>query len=103
MWQGLASGLKAGGEAKTPMDARCYHCLSTQTVEDDVFGEHEKANVTCSSCGKEFQIINPRMATFRSQATRKTVPSITSEISVEGIPLSLPPDQEISLKVLEGT
>jgi pSer/pThr/pTyr-binding forkhead associated (FHA) protein len=85
------------------MDARCYHCLSTQTVEDDIFGEHEKVSLPCSSCGKEFQIINPKMATFRSQATRRTVPSITSEISVEGIPLSLPPNQEISLKVIEGT
>lgn len=85
------------------MDARCYHCLNTQTVEDNIFGEHEKVSLACSSCGKEFQIINPRMATFRSQTTRRTVPSITSEISVEGIPLTLPPNQEISLKVIEGT
>jgi hypothetical protein len=84
------------------MEVRCYHCSKTQTVADDVFGEHEKVGVPCSSCGKTFQIINPKLATFRSQATRKTVPSITSEISVEGLPLSLPPGQEISLKALEG-
>jgi len=84
------------------MEVRCYHCLSMQTVEDNIFGESEKVNVPCSSCGKAFQIINPRLATFRSQTTRKTVPSITSEFSVEGLPLNLPDNQEISLKVLEG-
>ncbi|HEV2348937.1 MAG TPA: FHA domain-containing protein [Terriglobia bacterium] len=84
------------------MEVRCYHCLNTQTVEDDIFGEHEKVEVPCTSCGKAFQIINPKLATFRSQATRKTVPSITSEISVDGLPLHLPPNQEISLKVIEG-
>ena len=84
------------------MEARCYHCLNTQVVEDDIFEEREKVSVTCSSCGKTFQIINPKLATFKSQTTRKTVPSITSEISVDGIPLSLPDDQDISLKVLEG-
>ena len=84
------------------MEARCYHCSNTQTVEDNIFGEHEKVNVPCSSCGKTFQIINPKVATFRSQITRKSVPSFASEISVEGLTLSLPPNQEISLRVLEG-
>jgi hypothetical protein len=84
------------------MEVRCYHCSNPQTVEDGIFGGHERVNVPCSSCGKSFQIINPKLATFHSQATRRTVPSITSELSVEGLPLSLPPNQEISLKVLEG-
>lgn len=84
------------------MEVRCYHCSKMQTVEDGIFGEHEKVNVPCSSCGKTFQIINPKLATFRSQTTRKSVPSITSEISVEGLKLTLPTNQEISLKVLEG-
>ena len=84
------------------MEVRCYHCSKLQTVEDGIFGKHEKVDVPCSSCGKTFQIINPKVATFHAQATRKTVPSITSELSVEGLPLSLPPNLEISLKVLEG-
>lgn len=84
------------------MEVSCYHCATKQTVGDDIFGDHEKVTVPCSSCGKTFQIINPKLATFRSQTTRQTVPSITSEISVDGLTLSLPPDQEISLKVLEG-
>ena len=95
-------GNEGRGEGKTTMEVRCYHCSNTQTVEDKIFGDHEKVDVPCSSCGKSFQIINPKVATFRSQATRKTVPSITSELSVDGLTLSLPPNQEISLKVLEG-
>jgi Inner membrane component of T3SS, cytoplasmic domain len=95
-------GIAGWEEANTRMDARCYHCLSTQTVEEDIFRDREKVEVLCASCGKTFQIINPKMATFRPQTTRRTVPSITSEISVEGLPLNLPSNQEISLKVLEG-
>ncbi|HLY62706.1 MAG TPA: FHA domain-containing protein [Terriglobia bacterium] len=84
------------------MEVRCYHCLKIQTVEDDVFGKVEKVDVHCSSCGETFQIINPKLTTFHAQATRKTVPSITSELSVEGLPLNLPLNREISLVVLEG-
>lgn len=89
-------------EEYAPMEVRCYHCLNAETVDDGIFGEQEKVNVPCTSCGREFQIINPKLATFRAQATRKTVPTITSEISVDGLTLSLPPNQEISLKVLAG-
>lgn len=85
------------------MEVRCYRCLNLQTVEDDIFGEHEKVEVPCTSCGKMFQIINPKLATFRPQTTRRTVPSITSELSVDGLPLNLPPNQEICLKVIEGS
>lgn len=84
------------------MEVRCYHCLGSQTVRDDIFGIHEKINISCSSCGKTFQVINPKLATFRSEVTRRTVPSITSELSIDGFPLRLPADQEISLKVLDG-
>ncbi len=84
------------------MEVRCYHCTKVQTVGDDVFGNHEKISLPCTACGKNFQIINPKLATFRAQTTRKTVPTITSELSVDGLPLSLPENQEISLNVLEG-
>ena len=84
------------------MEARCYHCASVQTVGDDIFGNHEKVSVPCSACGKTFQVINPKLATFHSEVTRQTVPIITSELSVDGLPLSLPEDHEISLKVVEG-
>ena len=84
------------------MEVRCYHCASVQDVGDDIFGNHEKASVTCSKCGKPFQVINPKLATFRAETTRRTVPSITSELSIDGLPLSLPEDQEVSLKVLDG-
>jgi type III secretion system (T3SS) inner membrane Yop/YscD-like protein len=84
------------------MEVRCYHCSNLQTVEDSIFGKLEKVDVPCSSCGKTFQIINPKLATFHAQTTRKTVSSITSDLSLEGLPLSLPLNLEISLKVLEG-
>jgi len=84
------------------MEVRCYHCAGVQTVRDDIFGNHEKINISCSKCGKTFQVINPKLATFHAEATRRTVPSITSELSIEGLPLSLPQDREISLKVLDG-
>lgn len=84
------------------MEVRCYHCAHLQTVKDDIFGEHERVSLPCAACGKTFQIINPKLATFRAQVTRKTVPTITTEISVDGLSLSLPENEEIYLRALEG-
>lgn len=84
------------------MEVRCHHCGNVQTVGDDIFGKRENADLTCSACGKSFQVVNPKLATFRVDTTRKKVPSITSEVSPEGRMLRLPQNHEISLKVLEG-
>lgn len=84
------------------MEVRCHHCQHVQTVEGDIFGNREKADLTCAACGKSFQIINPKLGTLRVDTTRKKLPSITSEVSPDGRLLHLPEHQEISLKVLEG-
>ncbi len=84
------------------MEVRCHHCGQAQAVGDNIFGNREKAEVTCSACGKRFQVINPHLATLRSETTRRVVPSITSEVSADGRMLRLPPSHEISLKVIEG-
>lgn len=72
------------------------------TVTDDPFGNREKADVTCPACGGTSRIVNPKLATFRLDTTKKKVSPLTSEVGSDGRPLSLPEDHEISLKVLEG-
>ena len=84
------------------MDARCHHCGHVQAIQENVFGNHEKVDFTCKGCGRAFQVINPKLANFRAQTTRKKVPAITTDLSVDGRLLRLPEDQEIRLKVLEG-
>ena len=84
------------------MDARCHHCGEARTIQDSAFGNHEKLDATCAGCGKTFQVINPKLATFRVQTTRKKVPAITSNVSVDGSLLCLPENQELSLRVMEG-
>jgi hypothetical protein len=68
----------------------------------DIFGNREKIDVKCSACGEAVQVVNPRLATFRQEATKKKVEAITSEIGTDGRALRLPADEEISLRVLEG-
>jgi pSer/pThr/pTyr-binding forkhead associated (FHA) protein len=84
------------------MEVRCHHCGQVQAVGEDIFGNHEEASLPCSSCGKTFQIISPKLASFHAEATRKAVPAITSGISIDGLSLNLPENQEIYLRVLEG-
>lgn len=84
------------------MEARCHHCGQTQTIADSIFGKHERVDLVCAGCGKGFKAINPKLATFHAETTRKTVPTISSEVSVDGNLLSLPENENISLKVLEG-
>ncbi|MHB8655501.1 MAG: FHA domain-containing protein [Terriglobia bacterium] len=84
------------------MEVRCHHCGQVQAVGEDVFGNREEASVPCSSCGKTFQIISPKLASFHADATRRAVPAITSGISMDGLSLNLPENQELYLRVIEG-
>jgi pSer/pThr/pTyr-binding forkhead associated (FHA) protein len=84
------------------MDARCHHCGHVQAIEDDIFGNHERVDYPCTACGKTFQVINPKLATFRAQTTRKKLPTINSDLGTEGQFLSLPQNQAITLRALEG-
>lgn len=84
------------------MEVRCHHCGQVQAVGDDVFGNREEASLPCSSCGRTFQIISPKLASFHADATRRAVPVITSGVSMDGLTLNLPENQELYLRVIEG-
>ncbi len=84
------------------MEVRCRHCGHVRSVSEEIFGSREKTDVTCAACGKSFQVVNPKLPTFRMETTRRKVPTITTEISAEGRVLRLPEKNEIRLKVVEG-
>lgn len=84
------------------MEVKCRHCGKSQLIDPIVFGNREKADLTCSECGQTFQVINPNLATFRVSTTRRTVSPVSSQVTDDGRVLRLPEWQEISLKVLEG-
>jgi len=84
------------------MEVICHHCGQVQAVGEEVFGNREEASLPCSSCGKTFRIISPKLASFHADATRRAVPTVTSGISMDGLSLNLPQDQEIYLRVIEG-
>lgn len=100
--QGPVAGSEPERRGKVLMEVRCHHCGQGQAVEEGIFGNHEEASLPCSSCGKTFQVISPKLASFHADATRRAVPAITSGISIDGLSLNLPEDQEIYLRVLEG-
>jgi len=85
------------------MQARCVHCGRVQALDDNIFGNRERVEVPCPACRKTFPVVNPKLATFRSETTRKKLSTITSEVGVDGRLLSLPEYYEISLRVIEGT
>jgi len=84
------------------MEVRCHHCGQTQTVGEEIFGNHEEASLACSSCGKAIQLISPKLASFHADATRRVAPAITSGISIDGLSLYLPENLEIYIRVIEG-
>ncbi len=84
------------------MEVRCDHCGQVQKVADNIFGKREKVDLPCPGCGKSIRVVNPKLATFRVEATRKKVPSITSEVAEDGRLLRLPEGLAFSLEVLEG-
>lgn len=84
------------------MQARCVHCGRVQSVDDNIFGNRERVEVPCPACGKAFPIVNPQLATFRSETTARKVATITSEVSTDGRLLVLPENEEISLRAVEG-
>jgi len=85
------------------MDVTCPHCGYAQKVGDGVFGDHETVDIGCRACGKIFQIVSPKLGTFRPKTTRQHLNPVTPAVSVDGRLLSLPTNLEISLKVLEGS
>lgn len=84
------------------MEVRCHHCGQVQAVGESIFGNHEEASLPCSSCGKTFRIVSPKLASFHADPTRKAVQAITPGISIDGLTLKLPENQEIYLRVLGG-
>lgn len=84
------------------MEVRCQQCGHVQSFADDLFGNREKVDLTCPACGQTLRVVNPKLATFRLETTRKKLSPLTEELSVEGRTLRLPENQELSLKVLEG-
>jgi len=84
------------------MEVRCLHCGQVQSVGEEIFGSREQASLPCSSCGKTFHIVSPKLASFHAEATRIAAQAITSEISIDGQSLHLPEDLEIYIRVIDG-
>jgi len=98
----LVAGFKPERRGKVLMEVRCLHCGQVQAVGEEIFGSREQASLPCSSCGKTFQIVSPKLASFHAEATRIAAPAITSGISMDGVSLYLPENLEIYLRVIEG-
>ncbi len=84
------------------MEVRCSHCGKNQSIPPDAFGNQNKIQVTCGSCGEKLQVTNPRVSTLKLETTRKKAPSVTKEVTPDGRVLSLPKNRELSLKVVQG-
>jgi len=89
-------------DGEVEVEVRCPHCGHAFPVEGDVFGDREKAAVTCPACKHNQEVINPKLATLRVDRTLKKVPQILSQTTPDGRLLLIPQDREFSLKVLEG-
>lgn len=85
------------------MDVRCQHCGEVHKVPRDIF-DNRKARVTltCTKCGKSFNVPNPKLTTLRVEPTARKVSPVAEKISFEGRELRLPDNQELTVKVLEG-
>jgi pSer/pThr/pTyr-binding forkhead associated (FHA) protein len=99
----VRGGVAIKGEEQITMDVICPHCGYAQKVGEGIFGDHEKIDIGCRACGIIFQIVSPKLGTFRSHTTRQNVTPVTQEMSVDGRLLRLPENLELSLKVLEGS
>jgi pSer/pThr/pTyr-binding forkhead associated (FHA) protein len=84
------------------MQAGCPHCGHVQAVSEEAFGGREVTKAICTSCGKAFQVFNPRLGNLKSDTTRHAVKSITSEVTDDGRTLHLPQGKTVSIRVLEG-
>jgi hypothetical protein len=84
------------------MQVRCQACGHVQEVSDQAFGDQDRVTIACPACGRALQVVSPRLQTLRMETTRRSVPVVAEDTSLEGKRLFLPPDQRLSLKVLEG-
>jgi hypothetical protein len=84
------------------VEVRCQHCGHAFPVDDALFTNREKAPVTCPACKQTHDVVNPKLATFRVDRTRKKVPQVLSQTTPDGRLLLIPQDREFSLRVLEG-
>jgi predicted Zn finger-like uncharacterized protein len=85
------------------MEVRCPHCGSAQSISEEDFGGREKLDVACQACGQTYRVVNPSLATLRVETTRKSPSTTGPEYAEDGRLLALPPDKNITLKLLEGT
>jgi uncharacterized protein YbaR (Trm112 family) len=85
------------------VEVRCHHCGYAFQVTQDIFVvNRERADLVCPACQGSLQVVNPKLATFRSGSTQKRLSPVTSAVADDGRLLRLPEDQEVCLKVLEG-
>ncbi len=85
------------------MEVRCQYCGEVHRVPRDIFNtREEKVSLSCTNCGKSFKVSNPKLTTLRVEPTHRKVSSLSDKVNFEGRELRLPPDQELTLKVLEG-
>ncbi len=84
------------------MEIRCDRCGHVSKLRGEGFGDRERIELACPTCGRIIQIVNPTLATFRQEPTKKKVEPLSSDVGSGGRALRLPADQEISLRALEG-
>jgi pSer/pThr/pTyr-binding forkhead associated (FHA) protein len=84
------------------MEVRCTACGNVQEFPAELFGGRKSMDIPCAACGQLINAINPEAETLQLETTRKTLEHVAEEYSEEGLKLSLPPDKELSLNVVEG-
>jgi predicted Zn finger-like uncharacterized protein len=84
------------------MEFQCPHCGTEQSISENELERAEKIAARCLTCGENFEVANPRVATVRFGTARSSAPAGVVEYSQDGRLLVLPQDKQISLKVLEG-
>ena len=84
------------------MEVRCHGCGKVHQLADESFGDRDHLDFKCTACGRAMHITSPILQTLRVEKTRKKVAAIAEEVSPEGRVLSLPENQELTLRVLAG-
>lgn len=84
------------------MEIRCDKCGHVSRLGGEGFADRERIELACPACGRTIRVVNPTLATFRQEPTKKKVEPISSDVGSDGRTLRLPAAQEISLRALEG-
>jgi hypothetical protein len=84
------------------VEVQCHACGEVQQLDEAALGDCDRLEIRCRACERPIHVINPRTRTLKLDPTRKALPILTPEYSLDGHLLSLPKDKVLSLKVLEG-